>query len=144
MKESFVRCGIEISVLSTVVIIPVRALAGGAGAELGKFYNLRWIGDVVEAHTAKSLVLLALVIEMWVVVLAHGRFESRICNRRLRSCHENPFFQVFVVGHLDLAAFKSAFVVKGRLSNVTDVDHVALLEHVPAVSDGQKLHLAVT
>src|ERR1700716_4347383 len=103
MEESFIRSSIEVGVLSAIVIISVRALAGGAGAELGKFDNLRWIGDIVEAHAAKSFIILALVIEMRIVVLAHGRFGSRIGNRRLRAGHENPLLQIFVVGDLDLA-----------------------------------------
>src|SRR5258706_6600827 len=40
-------------------------------------------------------------------------------------------------------AFESAFVIKGGLSNVTDVDDVALLEHVAAITDGHQLHLAI-
>src|SRR5216684_3903654 len=89
VNESFVRRGIEISVFSAVVIISVRALAGGAGAELGEFYNSRWIGDVVKADAAKAFVIFAFVVKVRVIVLAHGRFGSRVGDRRLRSGHEN-------------------------------------------------------
>src|SRR5260370_8317697 len=40
-------------------------------------------------------------------------------------------------------AFESAFVITGGLSNVTDVDDVALLEHVAAITDGHQLHLSI-
>ena len=143
VHECFIWRGVEKSVFSAVIVIPVRALTAGAGAELREFYNLQRISDVVEAHTAEPFVILAFVIEARVVILAHGRFGSRIRDGSLRPGHENPFLQIPVVSDLHLSAFEAPFVVEHGLSNVADVDDIALLKHEAAISDGHQLHFAV-
>ena len=42
-----------------------------------------------------------------------------------------------------MAAFETTFIEQLRFSNVADVDHVALLEHIAPIADGHQLHLAI-
>src|SRR6266571_5832688 len=142
MDERIIRRGVEISIFSAIVVVAMRALAGGAGAEFRELDNFRRIGHIVKADATQALIVFAFVIEMRVVVFAHGSFGSGIGNRSLRSSHEDPFLQLLVVSDLDLSTFECALVEHHGLANVADVDDVALLEHVPAVTAGHHLHFA--
>ena len=92
MNKSLVRRGVEIGVFSAVIVVAMRALAGCAGAEFGDLDDFRGIACVVKPDAAKPLVVFALVVEVRIVVLAHGRFRRRIGYGRLRAGHENPLF----------------------------------------------------
>jgi len=142
VDERFVGRRVKAGVLSAVVIIAMRALAGGASAEFGELDNLRGIGGVVEANAAQALVVFPFVVEVRIVVLTHGRFGCGIGDGRLRAGHENPLFKALVVGDLDLGALEAAFVEHHRLANVAHVDDVTLLEEVATAADGHELHFA--
>src|SRR6267154_1979183 len=143
VNESFVRRGIEIGVFASIIIIAVRTLTRGAGAELRQLDDFRGIGHVIETNPAKSFIIFSLSIKGRVVIFAHRRFRRRVRNRRLRPSHQNPLFEFFVERDLDLVALKPALVVDVRLAHVADVDHVALMKTVAPVANGHELHLAV-
>src|SRR5690242_14545705 len=110
MDESIVGRRVQIGVFSTIVIIAMRALAGGAGAEFGKLGDFCGIGCVVKTNAPQSPIVFALVVKVGIVVLAHGRFGRGVSDGGLRTSHQNPFLEVFVVGDLYLVALKAAFV----------------------------------
>ncbi len=143
VNEGFVWGRVEVGVLAAVVIVAMRALASGAGAEFGEFHDFGWVGGIVKPHAAKAFEIFALVVEMRIIVLTHGSFRRGVGDGGLRAGHEDPLLEVFVVGDLDLVAFETAFVEHHRLADVADVDDISLLKDVAAIACGHHLHLAV-
>jgi len=87
MDERFVGGRVQIGVFAAVIVIPMRALPGGARAELRKLCDFRWIRYVVKSNASQTLVVFALIVEMGVVVLAHWRLRRGIRDRCLRPGH---------------------------------------------------------
>ena len=136
MGEAVVGRGIEIRVLTAVVVIAMGARAGLdlalgialIAAPFRKRRDLRGIAGVVEAHAAEPFLVNVLLDQLRVIVFAVGPLGRRESARDPGAGHQDPFAELGVVGDLQLIADVASFVEHLWLQRFGDLDHVPLLK----------------